>query len=109
MTLGFVLPLALTMIAIPLEYLLQSGRTVLGGVVEVCLSTLVIALRILANALKQLGKLTINIYDFLIAVPLRGEAALRQKRPKKIGASATESRHDDYYPPLPAYPEGDSK
>jgi len=80
MTLGFILPLALTMIAIPLEYLLQTGRTVFGGLLEMILSVVAISLRIAAHSLKQCGKLVISIYDFVIAAPLWAEATIKQKR-----------------------------
>lgn len=80
MTLGFILPLALTMIAIPLEYLLQTGRTVVGGIIEVALSMCTLVLRTVSATLKRLGKFTINLYDFIIAVPLWIETAVKAYR-----------------------------
>lgn len=79
MTLGFILPIALTMIAIPLEYLLQTGRTVFGGIFEVLLGMLTVLLRILATTVRQLGRFSINMYDFLIAAPLWIEAMVKQR------------------------------
>lgn len=76
MTLGFILPLALTMIAIPLEYLLQTGRTVFGGILEVILSLLTSILRILASSLRHLARFLTSIYDFCIALPLWIEAMI---------------------------------
>ncbi len=78
MTLGFILPIALTMIAIPLEYLLQTGRTVFGGIIELILSMLTIVLRILSSSVRQIGHFTIHLYDFLIAAPLWVEAMVKQ-------------------------------
>ncbi len=83
MTLGFILPLALTMIAIPLEYLLQTGRTVFGGILEVLLSALSVTLRILSQTCKQLGRFLNSIYDFSIAAPLWVEALVKQKASNK--------------------------
>lgn len=80
MTLGFILPLALTMIAIPLEYLLQTGRTVVGGIIEVALSACALVLRTAAATLKRLGKFTIHLYDFVIAGPLWVETAVKAYR-----------------------------
>ena len=80
MTLGFILPLALTMIAIPLEYILQTGRHIIGGVIEILMSVIVILLKILANALRHIGKLMISIYDLYIAAPLWIEAKIKERQ-----------------------------
>ena len=83
MILGFVLPLALTMVAIPLEYLLQTGRTVIGGLIEIVLSLFVVVLRMIAQSTKQLGKLMISLYDLYIAGPLWLEDKITQSRERK--------------------------
>lgn len=83
MTLGFILPLALTMIAIPLEYLLQTGRTVVGGVIEMLLSALTLILRLVANSLRHLSRLCVSLYDFTIAAPLWIEAQVIKYRARK--------------------------
>ncbi|SMF05313.1 hypothetical protein SAMN02745866_00416 [Alteromonadaceae bacterium Bs31] len=70
MTLGFILPLALTMVAIPLEYLLQTGRSVIGSLFEIVLSALATLLRMLAASARQMGKVVLSFYDLLIAAPL---------------------------------------
>ncbi len=80
MTLGFILPLALTMIAIPLEYLLQTGRTVVGGALELVLGVTTTCLRILANSIRHSGKLLVHLYDFLIAAPLWIETMIKNKQ-----------------------------
>jgi len=92
MTLGFILPLALTMIAIPLEYLLQTGRTVFGGIVEVILSVMASVLRIFASSCRHIGRLLVNMYDFSIAAPLWVEAMIV----KRQSASAKENFDGDY-------------
>ncbi len=85
MTLGFILPIALTMIAIPLEYLLQTGRTVLGGILEIILSLITVALRITANVFKQLGRFINHLYDFLIAAPLWIESMMKHRKSNEEG------------------------
>lgn len=82
MILGFVLPLALTMVAIPLEYLLQTGRTVFGGIAEIVINTIAVVLRIFAHAFKHLGKIAVSLYDLFIALPLWAES-LWQNRSKE--------------------------
>ncbi|WP_075186774.1 hypothetical protein [Teredinibacter haidensis] len=80
MILGFILPLALTMVAIPLEYLLQTGRNVIGSLLEILLSVLATLLRILANIMRQLGRMVISFYDLLIAAPLWIESQVRRRK-----------------------------
>lgn len=80
MVLGFVLPLALTMVAIPLEYLLQTGRSVFGGLLEIALNTLYVVVRIVASATRQVGRLVVNFYDLLIAAPLWIETVVNKSR-----------------------------
>lgn len=70
MILGFVLPLALTMVAIPLEYLLQTGRSVVGSLMEIVLGLFATVMRMLAAMFRQIGKLALSFYDLLIAAPL---------------------------------------
>ncbi len=91
MTLGFILPLALTMVAVPLEYLLQTGRTVFGGLLEILLNAFAMLLRILANVAKQTGKIIISLYDLFIAGPLWIESVIQNSRKQKSGAN------DDFY------------
>lgn len=93
MTLGFILPLALTMIAIPLEYLLQTGRTVFGGIFELILSVLTTLLRIFANSFRHISRFLINIYDFCIAAPLWIEAMVVKQRQRAAGDAPYE---DDF-------------
>ncbi|TVZ39862.1 hypothetical protein P886_4275 [Alteromonadaceae bacterium 2753L.S.0a.02] len=80
MILGFILPLALTMVAIPLEYLLQTGRTVFGNALEIVLGLLATGLRMLAAVTRQLGKTLVSLYDLLIAAPLWIESVVQTNR-----------------------------
>ena len=88
MILGFVLPLALTMIAIPLEYLLQSGRTVLGNLFANLIGGLALLIRLISSGFKQTGVLFISLYDLLIAGPLFIEHLI-------TNAKKSESTQDD--------------
>src|SRR5690606_24522254 len=66
MGMGFILPFALTFVAIPLETFIHSLRTVLGIVGAASLRVLAVVLRILGSLVQGLGKLLLNIYDVLI-------------------------------------------
>jgi hypothetical protein len=70
MILGFTLPFALAFVAIPLEYFINSGRTVLGAGMEIGLQALAFALRLLGNLVKEAGKLAVMFYDVVIFAPL---------------------------------------
>lgn len=78
MGMGFILPLALTVVAIPLEYLLHTGRTVVGMLLELILRVLSVSMRILSLSLRHAGRLTIHLYDLLIMVPLWLETMVRR-------------------------------
>ena len=70
MILGFTLPFALAFVAIPLEYFINSGRTVLGAGMEIGLQALAFVLRFIGNMVKEAGKLAIMFYDVVIFAPL---------------------------------------
>jgi len=80
MGMGFILPLALTVVAIPLEYLLHTGRTVMGMAVELLLRLLAVVCRIGSLALRQGGQLVIHLYDLVILLPLWVENTIRRSR-----------------------------
>jgi hypothetical protein len=73
MLLGFILPFALAFIAIPLESLIHSSRTVGGVLAAAAVSMLGVALRMLANVVRRMAKVLINVYDVVIVVPLMVE------------------------------------
>jgi hypothetical protein len=73
MLLGFILPFALAFIAIPLESLIHSSRTVGGVLLAVVVSTLAMVLRVLANASRRMSKVLITLYDVAIVLPLLAE------------------------------------
>ncbi|MGD8995037.1 MAG: hypothetical protein PVH34_07475, partial [Syntrophobacterales bacterium] len=80
MVMGFVLPFALTFVAIPLESFVQSSRTVLGVVATAILRWLSFCLRMLGNVSRYCGELLVNIYDLLIFPPLWVENLIRDKK-----------------------------
>ena len=66
MVMGFILPFALTFVAIPLESFVGSFRTATGKVASVFLRWLAFVLRLLGNISAYLGELMVNLYDLVI-------------------------------------------
>ena len=101
MGMGFFLPLALVVVAIPLEYLLHTGRTVVGMLLELLLRISSIVLRVAANVFRHVGRFAIHIYDAIIFFPLWVESLFtRAKSAKADGAVAESGRvieKSDYF------------
>ncbi|MBE9531188.1 MAG: hypothetical protein IME98_00105 [Proteobacteria bacterium] len=70
MVMGFILPFALTFVAIPLESFIHSARTVGGVAFTASLRTIAFMLRLTGNIAKESGSLMINVYDLIILLPL---------------------------------------
>jgi hypothetical protein len=70
MGMGFILPFALTFVAIPLETFVHSLRTVIGLIGISLLRTLSLLLRLLGNIFLNLGILLKLVYDLPLFVPL---------------------------------------
>ncbi len=70
MGMGFILPFALTFVAIPLETFVHSLRTVVGLFAIGLLRFISVALRILGNAFRYLGLLAEQLYDLPLFIPL---------------------------------------
>jgi hypothetical protein len=77
MLLGFILPFALAFIAIPLESLIHSSRTVGGVLLLVPVRALAVLLRALATLARQLSRVLISLYDVAIVLPLLAERLAR--------------------------------
>ena len=77
MLLGFILPFALAFIAIPLESLIHSARTVGGVLLMAFVRVLAFALRVAANVARNLSRLLIRLYDVAIVVPLLVERLVK--------------------------------
>jgi hypothetical protein len=80
MILGFILPFALAFVAIPLEYLISSGRTVFGILAVAFTRMLSVFLRMLSNMCKHLSTAFVMFYDAVIFLPLMIERAVRGRR-----------------------------
>jgi hypothetical protein len=70
MGMGFILPFALTFVAIPLETFVHSLRTVVGLMAISALRVLSLLLRLLGNVFLYLGVLLKQVYDLPLFVPL---------------------------------------
>ena len=70
MGMGFILPFALTFVAIPLETFVHTSRAVIGTLTVGILNALAGILRILGNGAEHGGKALINLYDLVIFAPL---------------------------------------
>ena len=70
MGMGFILPFALTFVAIPLETFVHSLRTVVGMLVISMMRVLALLLRLLGNVFRYLGALFEQLYDLPLFVPL---------------------------------------
>jgi len=86
MGMGFILPFALTFIAIPLESFIHSSRTVIGVVVAALLRFLAIGLRFLGNLCRYSGRSLVNIYDLFIFLPLWVEGLVLGKKVQAVKA-----------------------
>jgi hypothetical protein len=70
MGMGFILPYALTFVAIPLESFIHALRTVLGMLLAGGLRGLAATLRVAGDGCRYLGRLLIDLYDLVIFLPL---------------------------------------
>lgn len=83
MVMGFVLPFALTFVAIPLESFVHSSRTVIGTLVAVLLNWGAFVFRLLGSVFHYLGALLISAYDLFVFIPLSIERLIKGSGPGK--------------------------
>jgi hypothetical protein len=76
MVMGFMLPFALTFVAIPLESFIHSSRIVLGAAFGAGVRALAASLQLAADMVSSLGTLLTHVFDILIIVPLKLEQLL---------------------------------
>jgi hypothetical protein len=93
MLLGFILPFALAFIAIPLESLIHSGRTVGGVLLMAAVRVAAMALRMAANLVRNVTRLLVRLYDVAIAVPLLVESLLKRRPVNGGGGKAPQFEH----------------
>jgi hypothetical protein len=70
MGMGFILPFALTFVAIPLETFVHSLRTVVGLIGIGVLRFVSLVLRLLGSGFRNLGTLLTHLYDLPLFIPL---------------------------------------
>ncbi len=80
MVMGFVLPFALTFVAIPLESFVYSSRTVMGVVFIAFIRSVAFLLRLFGNMARYLGSGLVNLYDLLIFPALWAESHLKNRK-----------------------------
>lgn len=79
MVLGFILPFALALIAIPLESFIDSSRTLLGVMIAALLRGFAFLLRLVGSIARYVGQGLVSLYDLLIFPPLWVERIVRGK------------------------------
>jgi hypothetical protein len=88
MGMGFILPFALTFVAIPLETFVHTSRTVMGTLTVGVLNTTAGSLRLLGNGVDYGGKALINLYDLLVFAPLWIEQRVAARRSDAVEVAA---------------------
>lgn len=79
MGMGFILPFALTFVAIPLESFVHSTRSVLGLAAVGLLRAIAFILRLVGNVARHMGIMLVHVYDVLIFAPLGVEKLVRAR------------------------------
>ena len=79
MGMGFILPFALTFVAIPLETFVMTARHVLGMLLVNALSIIAFCLRLLGSLLRQTAMVLLHLYDMVIFAPLSLSRKLEQR------------------------------
>lgn len=97
MVMGFVLPFALSFIAIPLESFIHSLRTLLGLLAIGLLRALRIVIRAFGGLARHMGKVCISLYDLIIMLPLSIEL-LVNKRLKKMEGTDIDMPNNELSP-----------
>jgi hypothetical protein len=77
MLLGFMLPFALAFVAIPLESLIHSSRTVGGMLLAGAIRAASFALRLAGSVVRQMSRVLVNLYDVAIVLPLLAERLVK--------------------------------
>ena len=70
MGMGFILPFALTFVAIPLETFVHSLRTVVGILATGFLRMLALVLRVIGSAFRHVSVFITHVYDLPLFIPL---------------------------------------
>lgn len=92
MVMGFILPFALTFVAIPFESFVNNGRTVLGVLMEALLSVLSLTLRLLSSITKNIGHVINSSYDLIIFLPLSLEHMVSHRTENSVKKFKVENK-----------------
>ncbi|WP_201276931.1 hypothetical protein [Microbulbifer sp. ALW1] len=98
MGMGFILPFALTFVAIPLENFIASTRTVIGIVTAFFLRLLSVVLRLAGTGSLRTGTLLVRLYDIVIFFPLWLEARFLGWREQAAEKAVVESTVEESVP-----------
>lgn len=91
MIMGFILPFALSFVAIPLESFIHSLRTVLGVLMVGFLQGIGFIARLIGGLARQASSMLISLYDLFIMLPLGVETLISRSR---TGSSTSTSVKD---------------
>ena len=80
MVMGFVLPFALTFVAIPMESFVHSLRTVVGQVSAGFLRMLAFTVQLIGFSAEHVGKAMKDVYDVIIFLPVKVEELIMDSR-----------------------------
>ncbi|GMT42648.1 MAG: hypothetical protein IEMM0002_1059 [bacterium] len=80
MVMGFILPFALTFVAIPLESFVYSSRTMFGAGLSAFLRLAAFLLRFFGNIARYTAELVTGLYDLIIFLPLWIEKNISAKQ-----------------------------
>ncbi|TAK80633.1 MAG: hypothetical protein EPO20_27965 [Betaproteobacteria bacterium] len=83
MLLGFILPFALAFVAIPLESLIHSSRTVGGVLLAALVRATAFVLRFAGHVARHVSRVLIRLYDVAIVVPLLVERLVKSRPPAR--------------------------
>ncbi len=85
--LGFILPWILAMIAVPLEMLVESGRHVIGRLLQLFVRGLGVVVRLCAHLVRYLTAALTHLFDIYIVIPLQVERLVVGSRGGSSGPS----------------------
>lgn len=84
--LGIVMPLMLSLVMVPLEYLLHTVRPVTGSLIQQLLHVTALLLRLAASLTTHAAKLLIHAYDLAIFVPLLMQRDFKNRQLRAVSS-----------------------
>ena len=83
MVMGFILPFALTFVAIPLESFIHTGRIVLAQLTAGVLRVLAFGVHLVGFSAEHVGKAAKDVYDMVVFLPLKVEELIVDSRARE--------------------------